>query len=61
MRCSHGSTEAEIISVDGGLRMEGFLAFFPWVLIRDVSEPFVANAGSDSDALRKEALCKNQT
>ena len=36
---SHSSTEAQIVSLDAGLRMDGIPALDPWDLIVDVLHP----------------------
>ena len=44
---SHSSTEAEVMSLDTGLRMEGLLALTLWDIVIDVLEPNVSRARSD--------------
>ena len=44
---SHSSTEAEVISLDARLRLEGLLALTLWDKEICVSEPFVFQAGGN--------------
>ena len=47
-KCSHSSTEVEMISLDAGLRMDGIPACFFWDTVVDLLEPM-----AQGDLMRK--------
>ena len=58
---SHSSTEAEVISLDTGQRIEGLFAFLLWYDVTDVSEPPASQArGDPSCQLKPKTLTVRQ-
>ena len=59
---SHGSTEAEVISLDAGLRMDGIPALDLWDLVIDVfhSSPNQTNKTKDVREPRRKLSAKTQ-
>ena len=53
---SHSSTEAELIAVEAGLRLEGLPAMTLWDLILDVLEPDTSIAQPDARVISDQLL-----
>ena len=58
---SHSSTEAEVISLDTVLRMEGLLALTLWDIVTDVLEPRASRASGDLSRQLKSQSFQNDT
>ena len=58
---SHNSTEADVTSLDAGLRMEGLPALTLWNLVIDVLEPLLIMSQEETLCIRGRNVMQRKT